>query len=197
MKTDNKTIEYIQTTLRSASDIYKRGGHVTMQYRDQLFRMHFDLRRVLNWETTIPSTIEVLIDSKPLLDLEQGHNLRVIGRLAKNKLFGKFTSAGRRKRKYKNAKEVVVRNFIKGLVSTPPLFNLKRSELFTNKCIIDYINAYDPTIKISENSISQLKRYVSSVKWVPLQKTKESVEFINYVKITFKDFDEDSYYKMM
>jgi len=47
VKSENKTIEYVQGRLRSASEIYKRGGHVTMESRDQLFRMHFDNRRVL------------------------------------------------------------------------------------------------------------------------------------------------------
>lgn len=47
IKTESKTIEFIQSRLRSASEIYKKGGHVTMQYRDQLFRMHYDNRRVL------------------------------------------------------------------------------------------------------------------------------------------------------
>jgi len=46
-KSENKTIEYVQGRLRSASDIYKKGGHVTMVRRDQLFRMHFDNRRIL------------------------------------------------------------------------------------------------------------------------------------------------------
>jgi hypothetical protein len=48
MKTENKTIEFVQSRLRSASDIYKRGGHVTMVRRDQLFRMHYDNRRQLD-----------------------------------------------------------------------------------------------------------------------------------------------------
>jgi Ni/Co efflux regulator RcnB len=46
-KSESKTIEYIQSRLRSASDIYKKGGHVTMVYRDQQFRMHFYNKRVL------------------------------------------------------------------------------------------------------------------------------------------------------
>ena len=46
-KSEPKTLEYIQTSLRSATEIYKKGGHVTMKYRDQLFRMHYDNRRAL------------------------------------------------------------------------------------------------------------------------------------------------------
>lgn len=41
----NKQIDYISTSLRSALDIYKRGGHVTRVYRDQRFRLNFDGRR--------------------------------------------------------------------------------------------------------------------------------------------------------
>jgi hypothetical protein len=48
LKSDMKTIEFSQSRLRSASEIYQKGGHVTMIHRDQLFRMHYDNRRVLN-----------------------------------------------------------------------------------------------------------------------------------------------------
>jgi hypothetical protein len=34
-----KTITFTTTSLRSATDIYKYGGHVTMVYRDQDFRL--------------------------------------------------------------------------------------------------------------------------------------------------------------
>jgi hypothetical protein len=47
IKTENKTLEFVQSSLRSASDVYKKGGHVTMKYRDQIFRMHYDNRRQL------------------------------------------------------------------------------------------------------------------------------------------------------
>jgi len=47
LKSETKTLEFTQSRLRTATDIYKQGGHVTMIYRDQLFRMHFDNRRVL------------------------------------------------------------------------------------------------------------------------------------------------------
>jgi len=46
-QSESKTIEYIQSRLRSATDIFKKGGHVTMVYKDQQFRMHYDNKRVL------------------------------------------------------------------------------------------------------------------------------------------------------
>ena len=41
----DRGIEYIQTSLRSALDIVKRGGHVTRKYRDQKFSLLYDNRR--------------------------------------------------------------------------------------------------------------------------------------------------------
>ena len=43
----DKKIEYINTSLRSALEIYKKGGHVTKSYRDQRFRLFYDGRRRL------------------------------------------------------------------------------------------------------------------------------------------------------
>jgi hypothetical protein len=78
-KSDDKTLEYIQSRLRSATDIYKHGGHVTMVYRDQLFRMHYDNKRVLV-DDRLGLTEEVLLDSKPLQNISQGENLRFISK---------------------------------------------------------------------------------------------------------------------
>jgi hypothetical protein len=44
---ESKTIEYIKTRLRSAKDIYLKGGHVTKVYRDQQIRMHFYNKRLI------------------------------------------------------------------------------------------------------------------------------------------------------
>lgn len=40
-------MEYIQGSLRSAIKVYKEGGQVTMVNRDQIYRMHYDNRRVI------------------------------------------------------------------------------------------------------------------------------------------------------
>lgn len=47
LKSERKELEYVQSSLRSAKEVYKDGGNVTMKYRDQIFRMHYDNRRVL------------------------------------------------------------------------------------------------------------------------------------------------------
>jgi hypothetical protein len=43
----DKFIEFIQHSLRSASDIYKKGGHVVDKFRDQVFRLQYDNRRFI------------------------------------------------------------------------------------------------------------------------------------------------------
>lgn len=79
LNTEIKTIEFIQSRLRSATDVYKQGGHVTKIYRDQQFRMHFDNKRVL-----IPLNNNIgLMDSKPLNTVKHGENLRYISKLPK------------------------------------------------------------------------------------------------------------------
>ena len=42
-----KSFEFIQTRLRSANEIFRKGGHVTRIYSDRNFRMHYDNRRIV------------------------------------------------------------------------------------------------------------------------------------------------------
>lgn len=42
-----KTIDFVTSSLRSATSIYKYGGHVTMEYKDQDYRVQYgNTRRV-------------------------------------------------------------------------------------------------------------------------------------------------------
>jgi len=135
---------------------------VTMLRRDQLFRMHYDNRRVLEWESTIPSQIEQLIDSKPLQDINHGQNLRYISKLCKSNLYGKYISGGTNERKYKSLEEVVVRNFLKGLLSKPPMFNLYRDCFYSYANIIEYIKGYNPSIKLTGPGLAVLQQRINA-----------------------------------
>jgi hypothetical protein len=162
LKSETKTLEFRQSRLRSATEIYVKGGHVTMVHKDQIFRMHFDNRRVLEWESTIPSTIEHLIDSKPLTTISHGKNLRFISRLSKNKLYAKYLGVKRKENISSSNKEeeVIVRTFIKGLLSTPPKYNLNRFKVKTYREIIDYIHQYNPSIKLNESALAMVQRRI-------------------------------------
>ena len=194
IKSENKTLEFIQSRLRSATDIYKKGGHVIMQHRDQLFRLHFDNRRRLDWEPTIPSSIEQLVDSKPLDNIEEGKNLRGISRLYKAKLYGKYTSEGKGISSYRNSEEIVIRNFLKALLSTPPLFNLSREDFYSYSSIIEYIKTYNPKIDLNQDKLAYIKKRGEGVKWTPIKQNPQSDAFICYIRNKFKDFDVESFY---
>ena len=47
MESEDKIIEFIQSSLRTATTISKKGGHVTMIRRDQRFSLKYDNRRLI------------------------------------------------------------------------------------------------------------------------------------------------------
>lgn len=195
-KSDAKTLEYIQFRLRSASDIYKKGGHVTPVYRDQLFRMHYDNRRLIIDPTNnecYTDFNDCLLDSKPVITVETASNLRFISKINKTGLYSKQTSAGSKNSSYRTYEDLAVRNFIKGLLSTPPKFNLNRTELDSYRKIIDFIQAYEPRMKYTVASISALKN--RPIKWKSVPRTVQNEAFIKYVLTKFKDFDINAFYR--
>ena len=186
---EHKSIEFVQSRLRSASDIYKRGGHVTMVYKDQQFRMHYDQKRLLEYK----ETVDGLLDSKPLKNIIQGENLRYIGKLYKSKQYNKFSNLGGSGNKYNNHLELAVRNFVKGLLSEPPMFNLHRVGLESNQKIVDFIHRFNPEIKITVNSISLLKN--RSIKWKCVPRLTETEEFAEYVLLNIDTFSKDFFFR--
>lgn len=121
----DKQIDFISTSLRSALDIYKEGGHVTRVYRDQRFRLNFDGRR----EVIVPDDIRkgiyegvldwdgILLDSNPVKDPEQSRFYRSVSSLNKSVVYQKTTTAGSSSSKYKDRSELAYRNFIKAYYS--------------------------------------------------------------------------------
>ena len=45
LKSKDKFFEYTRKSLRSAKDIFNKGGHVTTILKDQVFRLYHDNRR--------------------------------------------------------------------------------------------------------------------------------------------------------
>lgn len=195
-KSPTKSIDYIQTRLRSAKDIFSQGGHVTMVYKDQKFRMHFDNKRVLEVPLINISTdgllSEVILDSLPLNTITHGENLRFISKLNKLKQYSRFSSPLGANR-YKKHEDLAITNFLKALISEPPLFNLHREGLNDYKAIIEYIQGFDSTIKLTIHRIAYLKR--TRVSWKSVPRLPNCVAFITYIKQKFKDFDEDSFFR--
>jgi hypothetical protein len=150
LQSNSKTIEFIQTRLRSASDIYKQGGHVTNMYRDQKFRMHFDNKRVI-----IDSRGKELKDSTAVTSVKHCENLRFISKLPKLKMYSKYSNtAGGDNGRYNSNEDVVIKSFLKGLLAEPPLFALHRSGLKDYNSILTYLKEYKPDIKMTVGNIA-------------------------------------------
>ena len=189
MKSDEKTIEFVQTRLRSAKEIYTGGGHVTTQYRDQLFRMQFDNKRLIE---TKGSNVDFL-DSSPVESVKQCENLRFISKQPKLKQYSKFSNLNCDSTKYKKQEDVVVKNFLKGLLSSPPLFNLNRQGLESYESIVRYIKDFDPLFKLTEYNLAVLRQRCITIKSVP--RTKGCEVFIEFIKLRFPRFDEELFFR--
>jgi hypothetical protein len=193
LKREDKSLEFIQSSLRSALDIYREGGHVTRVYKDQIFRLLYDNRRLIIIPKGFENTIDIsniLLDSNPAPNKEFSKTLRFLSNFYKQSIYNKGTSVSSGNR-YKTYIELAVRNFIKGLLSNPPKYNLNNVWQSYSE-IIDFVKGFDSKIKISRQSISNLKNRKSIFKTVP--RTKETMEFIDYVKVKFPEFDENTFF---
>lgn len=183
LKSNDKTLLFLRSSLRSALDIYKEGGHVTRTYSDQVFRLMYDNKRI------IVDSNNTLLDSVPLNKADIGELLRYIGNLPKTKQYSRNSSSANLN-KYSNNIELIVRNFVKALLNNQLGLDINSFENY--KHIVSYLSKYSNDIKISENYISQLKRRGSFVK-VPW--SIENEKFVNYVKLKFPNFDSNKIWK--
>lgn len=207
MGSSGKSISFIQHSLRSALDIYRGGGHVTDVFKDRLFRMHYDNRRLI----IVPKDQEdyfensdvidysnILLDSKPLKTIKECMYYRYFSSLHKKIIYQKNNATSGVKSKYISYLELAIRNFLVGLMNNQ--YNLDYSSFHSYKEIVNYIHNYNDTsesksFKISPNMLSKLKRKKINIK-KSVPKTIETIEFVDYVKVKFPRFDEDSFFKL-
>jgi hypothetical protein len=183
LKSDDKSLLFLRTSLRSALDIYKEGGHVTRTYSDQIFRLMYDNKRL------IIDSDNTLLDSKPLNKADIGELLRYISNLPKSKQYSRNSNTVNLN-KYNSNIELFARNFVKALLVNELGLNINSFENY--KHIVSYLKKYNSDIKINENYISQLKRRGMFVK-VPW--SIENDKFANYVKLKFPNFDSNKFWK--
>lgn len=196
LKGKNKDFEYTRTSLRSAKDIFKKGGHVTPKLSDQKFRLLYDNRRQIQEPEGFTGfdLSNVLLDSTPLQSSLVCKQMRYMSKMTYILPYNKNTSR-RRVSVYKSYLEVGVRNFIKGYLSSEPCFGLLGHEFKFMKHLISFINGFESTkdLKISLTSISNLKHRRIIIKPVP--QTKENKAFAQYVKSRLPHFDVSSFLK--
>ena len=156
--------------------------------------MQFDNKRQIiipkGYENTIDFS-NILLDSNPIPNKDFGKTLRFLSKFHKQSIYSKGTSVSSGNQ-YKNYVDLAVRNFIKGLLSDPQKYNLN-SEVTSYSEIIEFVKGFDDKIKISKDSISKLKNRKMIFKTVP--RRKETLNFIDYVKTKYKDFNESEFFK--
>lgn len=187
-----KTIDFAGLSLRSAIDIYKKGGHVTMDYRDRDFRVLYNNNRiVVDQERFIK--IGLLI-TKPVNSVEESLTQRSYSRLTRGVLYQKNTSL-KSINKYNSNLEIGIRTFIKDVVNNRNGVTMSMFKGYTG--IIDFIRKYlyesDQKFKRALNSsyISHIKlrseNKVPKLRMVP--RLPELIKFFDYVKENYSGYD--------
>jgi len=93
--------------------------------------------------------------------------------------------------RYKDYTDLAIRNFIKGLFSTPTKYNLTND--FKNYSeIVDFIKDYKRDARVSRHSLYKLKVRRIIIKHVP--RTKETERFVEYIKTRYKNFDDNAFF---
>lgn len=195
MAGEDRIIEYIQTSLRSAKDIYIHGGHVTKTFSDRIMKLEYDNKRIINIPQDLKDNRDfsnVLLDSSPAVDKNSIDGLRFLSSVHKRSVYSKVTSASGNS-KYKNYEDLAIRNFIKAVLKDPPSHGLESFDSYSD--LIEYIREYKPSYKISKSSLSNLKTRKVVLKGVP--RNPDTLAFAGYIGIRFKSFDEKSFFETL
>lgn len=190
---DVKEVVYINRRLRSALDVFKRGGHVTNEFKDQFFRLNYDNRREILFDVSANNEFnasEKLLDSKPVEDISVAELYRGLSKKSFVQKYQRTLNKKIYKSSYKNVLEITVRNFVRCLLSGKMGLNKNVFENYLAIC--EFVNGYDPNLKMTPNIVAQLKR--RSAKPRILIRDSISDNFIDYVKIKFPDFDSKTFF---
>lgn len=190
LRGQDKVIEYIQTGLRGANEIYKEGGHVVSKQSDRNFSIEYDNRR------SIIETEKSFLDSNPWKNVIEYGKIRVLKNTVSKPVFNKSYIESMSK-SYRSQLETSVRSFIKACLASEALnrYGIPEGSFKGYKNIIEFVYGYEPAreVKISLSSISRLRHRNTISRTVP--RTEENESFIKYVKDTFNNFEEDRFFK--
>lgn len=159
LASSGKFLEFTRKSLRGAKDVFT-SGHVTTVEKEQTFRMFYDNRR----EIIEPKGFsgfdlsKILLDSKPLQNINQCKTLRFLSKFPITTPFNK-NNTNRASTAYKSGLDIGVRNFIKAYYSQNNLFGFNGTEFKNVKDMITFISGHHPakSMKMSLHSISKLR----------------------------------------
>lgn len=187
INSEDKTIEFVERSLRSGVDLIKRGGSVTSVYKDKTFRMLFDNRRVI----IDKPLVDDLRDSKPVQDLDMVKVNRFVSKLPTQGKYNRTDVV--RTAVYKSNIDVAVRSFVRALFSKD--YNLDVNNFGNYKELSIFVEGFDKTCKLNENTIASLKRRPLNKRKLFVSRDIKVVDFVAYVKTKFPEFDDESFLK--
>lgn len=195
LDSDKKGFNFIQQSLRYAKDIYKKGGHVIMNYADRNFKLVYDNRRRIilkDEDENENDPCKTLLKSSPWDNCNECMEVRGLLKIVNTSDYNRILSKQGTKA-YKNYVEVGVRSFIKGYLNN--LYGLKKEDFKNYQDLIDFIKSYEPAnnVNLSKQSISNLRNRRTILKNVP--RIKEVQSFVDFVKTKIPHFDSDSFFK--
>lgn len=191
-----KTISFASTSLRSALDVYKKGGHVTMGYRDQDFRVYYNNNRIILDEVEKGG----LLNSRPVESVEEALTLRRFSRLTRSSSYQKNTSV-RSINKYTSNLEIGIRAFLKDALTGQNGIDMS---YFTGyRDLIDYIHkfvfssGYKLKRALDSSYLSQLKMRSKDKVFKPymVPRLPGITSFFDYVKERFPTYDTTLIYQ--
>lgn len=194
-----KNVDFVQQGLRSATDVYKDGGHVIMKYTDKKFSLAFDnKRRVAANDSCLDDRHPFLLDSKPWDNVTEYGRIRVFNSAIKTPVFKKDSPIQSQSKAYKSYIETGVRGFIKACLASDPRYRygIPMNYFRSYKSIIDFVYGHQlarQDVKLSRQSISNLKNRVTITRAVP--RTPENESFVEYIKKHIETFDSDGFFR--
>lgn len=198
LKHREKEFEYTQSRTRSSKDVYKKGGHVTLQHKDQKVRLLYDNRRniIENKDFDGYDMSEHFFDSKPFSTTHECLYRRFLSKFSHTKPYIKTSPVRVTRSSYRSYVEIAARTFIKGYLAESPCFGLRGDEFPYYKSIISFIKGFDLTkgMKITKQSLSNLKHRKIILRPVP--KTREVIALITEIKKIIPHFDETTFIKL-
>lgn len=193
---ESKAFDFIQTRLRSATDIFKDDRHMQMVYRDQVFNLGYDNKREI-----IRNENEDFLLTKPWRTVNNLRNIRVLKKGLNTPVFGPYLIASNKG--YKTLTETAIRNFIKIIFNDCEKFNLDSNAFKNYNEIINFVNNFnniDKNInnpngvyKITKQQISNLRHRKTISRTV--NKNEYTEKFVNYVLTKFPKFNKDLFFK--
>ena len=187
---EKRSFEFIQSSLRSASDIYKKGGHVLQVFKDRRFSLDYDNKRRIT-EDKFPN----FKDSLPWKCIQHYGKVRVLEDTIKTPVFTGYSTQP--SKSYRSYIETSVRAFIRACVSDIEIkrYGIPKDMFKSYKSIIEFIHGYGPAkeVRITLSSISHLKSRNSISRAVP--RNKENEGFIEYVQNKIVTFNSDLFFR--